>query len=812
MKKLIFGIFAIASVLCTSCSQDELNMPANGEMATVSFSLDTHILGSRAYGDGLTATTLKYAVFDLKDNSKIYLSDLSNTTGVEFNSTSTTVPFQLATGHTYGFIFWAGNEDAPYTLDLEGGTVTIDYDGISANDETLDAFYAYKEHTVNGAETVKVDLYRPFTQINFGTNDLEASKTAGYTPEATKVVVSEAYKGLDLFTGAVSEAAQNVTFGYAELPQNETFPKGTDYTYLAMVYVLVPAEQTLVNTTLYHKNDNEYSLNVSNVPVQRNYRTNLYGALLTDAINVEVEKQPEYGDYDQEVVNVPDGQAVMNGKTYETIKEALAAMQEAGSTEATIYLGSGDYTAPKPGDFGTTADVVFKGNGDETVFNIDGARDFGSRSVSLEFENMKIVHAVGTGTYTETYGSPWTRINGLTYTKCSVEGPVRLLVNNGGTATFEGCNFVNTEKSGFNGYSINYYAYTGSKVVINNCEFNTNSKAVVMYGDGKVKFEMEVNNTNFKTENTDDKAAIQMHTELGAYGTLKITKSTATGFDTTTEGEGLWSEINNVANGHPRTYNFDIFVDGVQVHGSNKITVGGEEVTTLADALNKATDGSTVQLGYGDYDAKNVDWTNKNITIEGKGSNVTNIANLDFVEASGSSMTLSNLAFSPVHNSTNHTASGFKGTTEMTFNNCAINAEYHCYNGDFYFNDCEFNYNPATDPAGGGRYAVYAETSGTINFQGCTFSDTLMDKGILVYSDGNTELGDINLTDCTFYAAKQEKQNGCVEIHAEKLTKGGTVTLVNVTNNGYASLWREKNGAKKFYTIVVDNNTEQEKD
>ena len=815
MKKLIFGIFAVTAMLFSSCSQDEFDMPAKGEMATVSFNLDTPTLGSRAYGDGLTATTLKYAVFDLKENTKAYLGELSNTEGEKFEGKSTNVPFQLATGHTYGFIFWAGNEDAPYTLNLQDGTVTIDYDEVKANDETLDAFYAYKEHTVNGAETIKVDLYRPFTQINFGTNDLEASEKVGYTPVATKVVVSEAYKGLDLFTGDVSDPAQTVTFDYAALPEGEPFPKDGGYEYLAMAYVLVPAEQILVNTTLYHKNaeDDEYSLNVSNVPVQRNYRTNLYGSLLTDALNVEVEKQPEYGDIDQEVVSVPAGQAVMNGTTYPSLKEAIEAAE---GTEATIYIAGKNYIASEELVFPARTNTKYTIVGGQSA----GTRAEGETSITIDkgiyltncpdltLEKIKIINKTGTN-YNEREGAQLNYVTNLTVKNCEIEHCLRFLAT--GKVVFKGCHFVNDVKGGFDGYSLHYYSNTGSEVLVEDCIFDVVSKAIVLYSESKFKYDLTVNNCKFTASTKDDKSAIQMHTDSNNnYGTVRINNTTATNFDDTRNG-GLWYEENNTT--HAVTYRFDVFVDGEQVHGSNKITVNGNEVSTLAEALSSVTDGSTVQLGYGDYDAKNVDWKNKNnITIEGKGAGITNIANLDFVDANGSSITLSNLAFSPVNNSTNHTASGFRGTTKMEFNNCAINAEYHCYNGDFYFNDCEFNYNPATDPQNGGRYAIYAETSGTINCKGCTFSDTLMDKGILVYSDNNTKLGDINLTNCKFYAANQTKQNGCVEIHAEKLEQGGTVTFVNTTNNGYASLWREKNGSgnKKFYTIIVDNSTEQE--
>ena len=802
----------------------------NGDLATVNVSVENATaISSRAFGKGEEATTLKFAVYDLTGETPTLLDGLFEGEAVKTDADfpgSKAYSLQLATGRTYGFVFWAANPDAPYNVEFNtnGAVMTADYTNALANAETLDAFFAYETITVNGPQTLKVGLKRPFTQINFGTSDMKASEASGYTPSQTKVVVSGVYKQLNLMTKQVEGETTDVTFDYAGIPSEEEFPdvkEGTDYAYLAMAYVLVPEDQILVTTDLYHKNDaSEYTLNVANVPVQRNYRTNIFGALLTDELSVEVKTEPDFdGDNNEEVVNVPEGKAVMNGTTYETIEAALAAMKAAEATEATIYVGAGEYTAPKTSDFGVndntnTANVVIKGKGDETVFNVDSSRDFGKRNVTLALENMKVVHAYGTGTWSETYGSPWTRINGLTYTNCSVEGPVRLLVNDGATATFEGCKFVNTEGSGFNGYSIIYYAYTGSKVVINNCEFNTNSKAVVMYSESKVKFEMEVNNTNFKTDNTDDKAAIQMHTELGAYGTLKITKSTATGFDTTTEGKGLWSEINNTAAGHPRTYNFDIYVDGELVHTSDKINVDGKSFDTLKDAVDAAENGSTIKLGCGNYNSKTVTWpSNKELTFTGINPKLSHLSNLSYFTAEGSTFHFKDLTID-VEIGGSATSMGFKKIAGATYDNVVFNGQYCLFDGTHTIENSVFNYVPESEATGnygaGTRYCLYGQPEGKTTVRKCVFNN-ISSRAFLVYnfgSDQDIKAGDIEMSDCEFNATG-DKSKGVIEIHSEKYNGAGTITLTNIqwSQDAYLGLWNEING--RYYTIVVDGKTEQ---
>jgi hypothetical protein len=66
-------------------------------------------------------------------------------------------------------------KDAPYTVtfadEIANAKMEVNYTGIKSNDETLDAFYAVKQFTVNGAQTETVELRRPFAQLNIGTND-----------------------------------------------------------------------------------------------------------------------------------------------------------------------------------------------------------------------------------------------------------------------------------------------------------------------------------------------------------------------------------------------------------------------------------------------------------------------------------------------------------------------------------------------------------------------------------------------------------------------------------------------------------------
>ena len=278
-------------MIATSC-ENELDLGTNaGKNAQVTFSVGTPEIATRAYSDGQTATVLQYAVYDAAGNE---LTDLT-VTDAEIHG-STTVNLQLTTGNTYSVIFWAAAENAPYTVDFGAKTMTVDYSNAVSNDETRDAFYKYHTFTVKGAQTETIELKRPFAQLNIGTADYAASESAGYVPTQSAVVVKNVYKTLNLATGAVVGDVVEANFSLANIKKNEKFPVD-GYEYLAMNYVLVPADKTVVDLTFgYSENDTtiEKSRIVGSVPVQRNYRTNIYGQLLTSDVKVNVEIEPDY--------------------------------------------------------------------------------------------------------------------------------------------------------------------------------------------------------------------------------------------------------------------------------------------------------------------------------------------------------------------------------------------------------------------------------------------------------------------------------------------------------------------------------------
>lgn len=315
MKHNHLIVFAVVAMLfgVVSCAKEELRPEGNdGVTFTLDFASDG---ATKAFSEGVYATKLQYHVYDEDGTRPKYL--FSDTVDIAAGTT-TSLEIPLSCGKQYSVIFWAdafgGAEGTPYTYSTGLRYITVDYSKMNASDDTRDAFYAYQEpFKVSNGVRKEVTLRRPFAQINIGTNDIEKAEKSGLTIGQYGMKVSGVYKYLYLYDGRTSTIT-NVDYALTDRPE-EAFPyqSGT-YEYLTMGYVLAGADKTLVDVTL--TSDNQEDVVFAQVPVQRNFRTNIFGSLLTDAtgfdVNIEAGFDGEYGpdawngSDETEVVPTPD--------------------------------------------------------------------------------------------------------------------------------------------------------------------------------------------------------------------------------------------------------------------------------------------------------------------------------------------------------------------------------------------------------------------------------------------------------------------------------------------------------------------------
>ena len=287
MKKFLFFGAMVALLLGTAACSSDIE-PAMGGDTPVSFSVSLgDDIDSRTISDGTGANTLKFAVFE----NGAEITALAQTVPVA--NKQATVTTKLVKGHTYTFVFWAQNSacTAYNTTDMKA--IKVNY-AANCNDETRDAFYKMDSFTVTAPFEETEVLTRPFAQINFLADD--AAGVVGVNAYKSKVTVTGVPTTLNTLDGTVGTETTNVTFALATIP-NETLAGYESYKYVAMNYILAATDKEVKNEVVLTVNDGTQDVNtvtVTNCPVQRNYRTNIFGSLFTLEGKFNIEIDPIY--------------------------------------------------------------------------------------------------------------------------------------------------------------------------------------------------------------------------------------------------------------------------------------------------------------------------------------------------------------------------------------------------------------------------------------------------------------------------------------------------------------------------------------
>ena len=294
-----------AVTLFASCSQEEIVSQTGGE-SLVSFTVTTPELGSRAaeeattpaIGTGATATDLYYAVYD--ETIGEIVTTLSKTAAAETITAgaSKEISLPLLNGHKYSLLFWAENAEGAYKIDFATKSISLKKENftLTSNNENYDAFYAYvAPFTVTGTKSSTIQLKRPFAQLNIGTTatDLKGvAKYYGIEAFTQSQIVVTAPTAMDLTTGNVS-GEEELTYAAAAFISSEKMK--TDYEYLSMNYLLVSGDKSLMDVDFSITDGTKtISKTFENIPVQRNYKTNIYGDLFTSINEWNVDVAPEF--------------------------------------------------------------------------------------------------------------------------------------------------------------------------------------------------------------------------------------------------------------------------------------------------------------------------------------------------------------------------------------------------------------------------------------------------------------------------------------------------------------------------------------
>ncbi len=202
-------------------------------------------------------------------------------------------------------------------------------------------------------------------------------------------------------------------------------------------------------------------------------------------------------------------------------------------------------------------DIIFEGDGTQTVDVItnavtaEGGELNYQRGSTFTFKNLTI--QAGEGSFDGIV------CDELTYENCVIKGKLTLY----GKATFINCTFENDMA---NQYSI--WTWGGTDVMFEGCTFNTNGKAILLYGKATAEkpTNLVVKNCTFndRRNGAAGKAAIEIGNDYNATYTLTVENATVNGFainvEGTNTGSKLWANKNSMDAEH-----LTVIIDGAKI-------------------------------------------------------------------------------------------------------------------------------------------------------------------------------------------------------------------------------------------------------
>ena len=290
MKKFFLYASAVAAMLFAGSCQKEALKPASDGEVSVRFSLELPKAETKAMSQAETTDIVYYEIWNSDWTRQLYPVDNQALASVPVVGKKATVELTLIADQTYNFIFWAQNENCGAYNVNKLKNVGVDYAVIGAegNQDKFDAFYAVKTINAAGAVNETITLYRPFAQLNFGA-DTMMTDLGDVNVGMTYITVDRLATVFNTLTGLGEKVIEEpVTFVAEGIATDEILvTNGQNYTWVAMDYMLMMDDADVVEVAAsFNVNmDDPVEHLIANVPLKKNYRTNIVGDLFTtDAI------------------------------------------------------------------------------------------------------------------------------------------------------------------------------------------------------------------------------------------------------------------------------------------------------------------------------------------------------------------------------------------------------------------------------------------------------------------------------------------------------------------------------------------------
>lgn len=296
---IALSILAAAATL-TSCSDYSDEIPANINRTPAKASFHISIpteSGTRAdYEVSGADYTLEWTVFEITDNGapKIFTT---GTKPIESLSAIQDIELQLVNNTQYKITFCAYDDKHRSFAYYDNGKVKVNY-AAAASIQIGDDLFTGSSASFRATgedHTESVRLSRPFAQLNWGSADLESSTVSPYLSGTKASVTVEAtlYQTLDLFSGEFSDPLSGFTFSEFDCSKLSEANHGIkmyekDYRLLASNLMLIGSGTATANCKMTFTGNVEVEAQATNAPLTSNYRTNIYGSLISNSADISL--------------------------------------------------------------------------------------------------------------------------------------------------------------------------------------------------------------------------------------------------------------------------------------------------------------------------------------------------------------------------------------------------------------------------------------------------------------------------------------------------------------------------------------------
>lgn len=377
---------ALVLLLSTACQREELaNGILPGEEVNVTISAvmpsgGPEVKSAEDPGDGSAINRCVLGVY-LENGStqELYGSVMYEAVS---GGTATFEDVALLTGYDYKLVFWADNvtetsalsTDNHYTVTFEIAAPQVSYNTgtYTSSDDTRDAFFGvFNLEGFSGTVEDSYTLTRPFGQLNIFTTDYAGIRSEALKPAKVQITFPSIPTGMNLLTGATTST--EVTGTVSSIPILIASPVVSGAQQLSFDYIFAPADQQLmlqnIKMAFYDASGSQLSIEpytFPELPVQRNYRTNVSGALLTKSADLTIDIQKDFA-----------GIKDVNLHEVSTIEEVEKTLNEIADMEANVQPESVVFTfSDELDDTENSNTIELPALTTEVVLNFDGGISF----------------------------------------------------------------------------------------------------------------------------------------------------------------------------------------------------------------------------------------------------------------------------------------------------------------------------------------------------------------------------------------------------------------------------------------------------